>query len=143
MAELARRGMKSPAVRAAAVQITRGLRQKDYLAEARAVHEWVRDQVRYVRDVAGVETLHTADRLLTDRAGDCDDKSVLIAALLGSIGHRLRFVAVGFGRQGFAHVYPEALIGGRWWPLEATEPWPMGQGPSRPPARTMIENVTA
>lgn len=141
MAELARRGSESAMVRAQAVALTRGLRQKDYMAEARAVHGWVRDHVRYVRDVAGVETLHTAERLLIDRAGDCDDKSILIAALLASIGHRVRFVAVGFGPRGFAHVYPEAWIGGRWWPLEATEPWPMGQGPGRTPARTMIENV--
>lgn len=118
-----------------------GIRQKDYLGEARRVHEFARDAIRYTRDIAGVETLHTADRILTDRAGDCDDKSVLIGALLHSIGHRTRLVAVGFGPRGFSHVYPEALIGGRWWPMEATEPWGFGKGPNRRPTRRMIEVV--
>lgn len=111
------------------------------MAEARAVHGWVRDNVRYVRDIAGVETLHTAPRLLVDRAGDCDDKSILIAALLASIGHRVRFVAVGFGPRGYSHVYPEAFIAGQWWPMEATEPWGFGKGPGRKPARLMTEVV--
>lgn len=141
MAVLAQRGSLHPLVRAKAVQLTAGQRQKDYLAEARAVHQWVRDQVRYVRDIAGVETLHTAPRILTDRAGDCDDKSICIGALLTSIGHRVRFVAVGFGPRGFSHVYPEAFIGGLWWPLEATEPWGFGKGPNRTPTRRMIEEV--
>lgn len=123
------------------MQLVQGLRQKDYLAEAKRVHQWVRDSIRYTRDIAGVETLHTADRLLIDRAGDCDDKSVLIGALLHSIGHQTRLVAVGFGPRGFSHVYPEALIGGRWWPMEATEPWGFGKGPNRRPTRTIIEVV--
>lgn len=141
MAALIQQGSLNPVVRAHAVQLVQGLRQKDYLAEARSVHAWVRDAIRYTRDIAGVETLHTADRILTDRAGDCDDKSILIGALLHSIGHPIRLVAVGFGPRGYSHVYPETFIGGRWWPMEATEPWGFGKGPNRRPTRRMIEVV--
>lgn len=141
MAALIKAGSQTLPIRERAVILTAGLRQKDYLAEARAVHAWVRDNVRYVRDIRGVETLHTAPRILAQRAGDCDDKTVLVGALLTSIGHRVRLVAVGFDGRGYSHVYPEAYIGRRWWPLETTEPWPFGQGPQRPPLLRLIQDV--
>ena len=55
-------------------------RPKDYEAELRCLHAFVRDHVRYVRDIEGVETLQTPIQTLNVLAGDCDDKSMLFCA---------------------------------------------------------------
>jgi transglutaminase-like putative cysteine protease len=131
MRDLVRAGKKNPLVRSVAVQLTEGLPQKDWSAEVRALHSFVRDRIRYLRDVRGVETLHTPERILEQRAGDCDDKSILLAALLESIGHPARLRAVSFQPGRFAHVLVETRIGDKWVPLETTEPVRVGWQPRR------------
>lgn len=79
-------------------------RPKDYGAELRCLHAFVRDHVRYVRDVEGVETLQTPVQTLNVLAGDCDDKAMLLCALAGSIGFPTRFAAIGVREQPFSHV---------------------------------------
>ena len=129
MAKLARAGKKQLPVRLAALQITQRLPQRGYSEEVAALHAFVRDRIRYVQDVRGVETLQDPVRTLQLRAGDCDDKSVLLAALLESIGHPARFVAVGFRPGEWSHVYVETRAGLRgrrgrsiWLPLETCAP---------------------
>ena len=133
MADLARRGMRDQDIRNLAVALTtqgflngRGLRQKDFEGEARRLHAFVRDDIRYVLDTDGVELLHDPVTLLEIGAGDCDDKAILLASLLGSIGHRTRFVAVAFEPERFSHVWVQAHLDGRWVDLETTEPIPFG-----------------
>lgn len=127
MAGLVRKGKTSLPVRLAALQLVRDLPQQDWLAEAKSLFEFVRDRIRYVRDIAGVETLQDAERTLQLGQGDCDDKSVLLASLLQSINHPARFHAVAFTPGKFSHVYVDTLVGRQWVGLETTKPWPMGQ----------------
>lgn len=129
MAKLAREGKKTLPVRLAAQQIVQSLPQQDWLGEVNALHEFVRDRIRYVRDIRGVETLQQPERTLQLKSGDCDDKSMLLASLLEAIGHRARFHAIGFQPGKYSHVYTETLIGKRWLPLETTEPWEAGRTP--------------
>ena len=134
MAKLARDGSRSMRVRQLAVELTThgfregtGLAQKDFAGEAARLLEFVRDEIRYVRDIAHVETVHDADRILQLGAGDCDDKAILLAALLGSIGfEHVRFVAAAWAPDRFSHVWTQAFINGRWVDLEPTEPLPFG-----------------
>ena len=140
MARLTREGKKCLPVRLVAQQLTQPLAQRNYPAEVRALHAFVRDRIRYVRDIRGVETIQDAERTLTIKSGDCDDQSVLLAALLESIGHRTRFHAIGFAPDRFSHVYAETLLGNKWIALETTEAWPAGRAPERAVAH-MIENV--
>lgn len=131
MAELIRQGRTALPVRETMKTLIRHLPQKDYMGEIAAAHAFVRDRVRYTRDIRSVETLHTAERLLADRQGDCDDKSILVAALLESIGHRTRLVAIGPRKGVFSHVFPQVVHPkepGVWINLECTEPWPVGAG---------------
>jgi len=86
----------------------------------------VRDEIRYVQDTNGIELLHDPVTLLEIGAGDCDDKSILLASLLESIGHRTRFVAVAFEPDRFSHVWVQDYLDGRWVDLEPTEPLPFG-----------------
>lgn len=120
----------SPMVRELALSLTANLPPKNWAAEAQAIHAFVRDKIRYIKDVRGVETLQTPAQTLRIKQGDCDDKSVLVASLLESIGHPTRFVAVGFtGDKRYTHVFPQTKIAGKWVTLETTEPWPMGRHP--------------
>lgn len=137
MSALVKAGKKNPAVRLKAVALTQGLRQKDRLGEIRALTEWVRDHIRYVRDITNVETVHTAEQILSQEAGDCDDKSVLLAAMLESIGHPTAFMAIGTKAPGkFSHVLPMTRVGERgWMALETTEPVEFGWQPKNVVAR--------
>jgi transglutaminase-like putative cysteine protease len=118
-----------------------GLPPKDWAGEVNAVFSFVRDHIRYVRDIHGVETLQTPLVTLDVQAGDCDDKSTLLATMLASIGHPTRFVAVGYEKPGsYSHVYVETRIGTRWIPLDATVLQPMGWTPRQPAARLVISN---
>lgn len=108
-------------IRDAARSIVRGLPPKAYAREVDAVFRYVRDGIRYLRDIHGVETLQTPLATLETEAGDCDDKSTLLAAMLESIGHPTRFVAVGFKAPGhYEHVYLKTRIGQSWFALDPT-----------------------
>ena len=116
---------------------------KNWVGQIKALHAWVRDNVKYVKDVRGVETLATPIKTLQTRQGDCDDQSVLLASLLESIGHPTRFVAIGASRQGpFQHVFAETRIGQgpqSWHSLETTESFNVGH-PMRYRKRMVMHN---
>lgn len=126
MRRLVRDGKKSVTVRSAALALLHDILQKDYRNEIYRIHSFVRDEIRYVRDINEVETLQTPDKTLELKHGDCDDKSTLAAAMLESIGHPTRFVAAGYGNGDFSHVWVETKLGAIWLPLECTEPVPLG-----------------
>lgn len=138
MRQIARQYKTSLAVRNLALFLTQNLKSKDWFSEAKVIQEYARDKIRYVKDIAGVETLQTPEVTLEVKAGDCDDKSVLIASLLLSIGHPVRFVAIGKTPDNFVHVFPETRIGTKWVALEATEPVNIGWQPTGYPARLIV-----
>ena len=134
MQALIRHGVKDFYVRQKAIDILfeKGVRPKDYLGEIKALFEWVQQNVRYTKDAFRLEILHTARRMLELRAGDCDDMSILLGAMLEAIGHPVRLVIVGpdlLRPDLFTHVYLEVHHQGRWIPLDATMPYPMGWAP--------------
>lgn len=118
---------KAPEIRELALLLTANLPQKKWLAEVNQIHVFCRDRIRYVKDIRGVETLQTPVQTLRIKQGDCDDKSMLACALLESIGHPTRIIAVGFTGGGYSHVFPQTKIGDKWITLETTEPWPLGK----------------
>lgn len=126
MKKLARAGSTNLQVRQLAVRLTNRLQHKDFWNEARNCLEFCKNGIRYVRDIANVETLHTCEALLSAGAGDCDDKAIVLSALLLSIGHKPRFIAVAFAPDEFCHVWVQDLIRGEWVDLEPTEPLPCG-----------------
>lgn len=129
MLELIRAAKIQPALRNLAVLIIAGLPHKAYADQAAAVHRWVQQNIQFVRDVRGIETLTPPAYLLRTRAGDCDDQSMLVASLLETIGLPTRIVVGGPSPETFVHVWAEVEIGGRWCACETTEPWPMGKRP--------------
>lgn len=128
MANFIRHRRFYPAIRRLAESIIANVPEKNAFAEASAIHAWVRDNIRYTPDVANVETLQDPLLLLETRQGDCDDKSMLFAALAQSVGMDVVFIAVAFGGQ-FEHVLPAVLIDGEWVAAETTENVPLGWVP--------------
>lgn len=106
--------------------------EKDELAEIRAIFEFVRDRIRYVKDIYGVETLSTPDKTLEGMIGDCDDQTTLLAAMLEAIGYPTRFVIAGYSGSDFEHVYLQVWVQGHWIGLDPTEQHPMGWEPPDP-----------
>lgn len=137
IARLLREGAKDFQVRQRAIDVffESGVPPKDYLGEIRALFEWVRRNIRYTRDIHRVELLHSARRMLELGAGDCDDQTILLGAMLKSTGHPVRLALVGFHPRRpdlFTHIYLEVFFRGGWIPLDPTVPHPMGWAP---PAR--------
>lgn len=52
------------------------------LAAAKLVYDYVQSHVKYVNDKPGVEQIHTAQRTLAQGFGDCDDMTIVAAAIL-------------------------------------------------------------
>lgn len=129
MSKIVKKDKKLDAVRTIALNTVSNLAEKNYTAEAAALLEYVQNNVRYVRDIRGVETLHDFEALCQYWQGDCDDKSILLASLLESIGHPARFVAVSFDGRHFTHVLVQTKIGRDWVWCETTEHWPLGKPP--------------
>lgn len=138
MRQMVQKAKTDPEVRNLAIDLTARLPDRAWVSEIKALHAFVRDQIRFVRDVLEVETLQTPQQTLAIGAGDCDDKSTLLAALLASIGHRARFVAIGRAPRSFEHVYIEALAGKGWMPLDPSLPWPAGQAPRDVKSRMVV-----
>lgn len=140
MGGLVKAGKKTLPVRQTALYCVKNLNQKDWHSEINCVFQFVRDNIRYVRDIRNVETLSTPEKTLEFKQGDCDDKSVLLASLLESIGHPTRFVAIGFKPNEFVHVYVETKIGQKWIALDSTEPVEMGWQPKNVVSRLIYFN---
>lgn len=129
MVRLAREYRRHPTIRQLAVELTGNQASRDRPGNVRALWLFVRAFIKFMPDVRNVETLHTPIRLLKNRAGDCDDQALLLAALLESIGQGTRFVAMGFEAGRFSHVLTETWLGGQWVPLETTVERSFGWNP--------------
>ncbi len=134
IARLIRDGAKDFYVRQKTIQIFRsyGVRPKDRVGEVSALFDWVRRNIRYTRDIFRTELLHSARRMLELEAGDCDDMTILLGAMLLSTGHPVRLILAGFRphkAHSYNHIYLEVNLRGCWVALDATMPFPMGWAP--------------
>jgi Transglutaminase-like superfamily len=114
-------GSRSPKIHALALNILNAaqVEEKDYIGEMVAIHNYVRDTIRYTRDVSGQETLYPPEEVaFNSQAGDCDDKCMLEAALLGSIGITSRFITIGVTPDRMSHVYLQAKPKDTWISLD-------------------------
>jgi len=140
MRSFARAALRSSnqAVRLLALQIVSNIPDRSYMGEARALQEWVRDQIRYVMDPDDLELVQTPEKTLEFGQGDCDDKSTLLASFLSACGHPCRFVAVGFNEDAFSHVLVETKIGERWVSCETIVPVSLGWYPTGVTSRYVL-----
>lgn len=114
--------------------------ERDKMKEAERIFKFVRDNIRFVKDPLGKETIFSTKALLnpvrTDTGwilkgrmqGDCDDKSITLATMLQIIGIPTRFVAIKtFDKpKYFSHVFVEGLIEDKWIPFDTITKNDMG-----------------
>ena len=114
MRQLARSRAKEPAIRALAMNIIQqaGVASHNYRDEALAIGRYIQANMRYLRDIDGVEQLQDPMLMLQslqkgNAMGDCDDMSLMIATLLISIGAQPYFRTVRYkGAMGpYNHIY--------------------------------------
>jgi len=142
MAQYVRRYKTDSGVRALAQAITKTLPPANTAqgasADVTAIQHFVRDKIRYVGDVEGVETLQTAVYTLKSGSGDCDDKAILVNTLLSSIGYPTLFYYMGVQGSAPCHVTGGVKLGTREIPLETIIP---GAEPGwLPPDATAIKS---
>lgn len=127
------RGATSPLIRLVAEQVVLRIHPKDYLSQVLALRYWCNTHLHYTRDPVNVEWIRDpqalieemvanaeaagAPRAFTDRQKaalvardpraiclcDCDEFSVLLAALCLQVGAPADFVTVGFGQKPIPH----------------------------------------
>lgn len=120
----------NPDIRQAAVSCVFLMPEKNQFAEANAIFSFVRDSVRYVRDIHAVETISTPDKTLLTCIGDCDDQSTLLAAMCEAVGYPSRFVVAGYSDgENLEHVYVQILCGDMWVDCDPTEQRSFGWAP--------------
>lgn len=114
MRRIARSRASNPLLRQLAMKIIQvhGVPSNYHKDEALAIGRYVKEKVRYLRDINGVETLidplTLIDQIVRGEAqGDCDDMALLIATLLLAIGHEPYFRVVKYTRDSasFNHIY--------------------------------------
>jgi hypothetical protein len=113
-------GVLSGQIRQAALEAVRGVERGQ--GEIESVFNYVKDRIEFRGEYE--ETLQEPRVTLQLGAGDCDDHSTLLAALLQSLGFRTRFKTIATPRsQGdFSHVYVEVedKRSKQWVPLDTT-----------------------
>jgi transglutaminase-like putative cysteine protease len=140
MRRFVREYKKNMQIRSLAMQIVSDVENKRWAEEAKALFHFVRRNIRFTRDINGVETIQTPLVTLQLGQGDCDDHSILLASLMESIGHPTRFIAVGFEPDVYEHVFVESKIGAEWTPFDTTEKHNPGWFPPGVQAKLIMYN---
>lgn len=96
---------------------------RDYACEVTAIWNFIVLNVRYTQDQDGEDTYCTVRAILEQGAGDCDDLTVMFAALLKAVGFEniiARIVSVR--GDTWDHIYPIVMLpDGTWMALDVTE----------------------
>jgi hypothetical protein len=127
MSGLIRAAEIMPIVRGTAENLIR--RCSGSVCEVWSLFEFVRRKVRYTRDPYRREFIKTPEvhlRQIFETGmgfGDCDDFTVLLGALLRSIGYAVRIVVIRSPwnkKDEFNHVFLEVHLKNAWRALDAT-----------------------
>ncbi len=109
LAQMVREDAADVDVREFAEKVVSNVPGHQYHREIVACFEYARDRIIYRQDPKGVERLANTRATLRSGAGDCGDKSELLAAFLAALGHTPRFVVLSYDGKSFQHVYVEVL----------------------------------
>lgn len=132
MAEIINASSRNPLVREWARTILSNVVVNRKYDEAEAIHNFVRDNVRYTRDPYGWEYIQTPPILLQGirdfqqgkaarPIGDCDDMTVLSLSLMKSVGFPVVIKTVGYNGK-FSHVYGMVYVNGEWIVTDTVRP---------------------
>lgn len=114
------KSVEDPRMRKLALSITRKCPARDGKCEARAIYDWIRENIRYTGDIAphklgadgpyeAVDFFQSAARTVEFGGGDCDDHTILGATLAihNGIQAKLRVTSRTKKRaEDYTHIYP-------------------------------------
>jgi antitoxin (DNA-binding transcriptional repressor) of toxin-antitoxin stability system len=121
MYQLVGQAVTDPKFQELVYQITQAVPGKDYSGEVRSIFNWVKSNIKYTRDPYGVELVQDVWSTINRARADCDDFSILIAAMGEVMGNPSRFVTVSTRPDKEpCHVYPELNTRGKWTALDVT-----------------------
>lgn len=112
-AQMVREDSRDESLRAFAESLICGCAPHDSACAVQKLFEFARDVIRYVEDPAEVERIADAWRTIEKGEGDCGDKSILLASLLGTIGIRSQFIVQSWDgdlSDGYDHVHIEVFM---------------------------------
>ena len=118
-----------------AKQIVSGCDGKDEFCQSQKIMEWVKSHTKFIRDPSGVELLHTPKFQLQaiERNGelsiDCDDFSMLSAAMGKAVGLPAKFVVLGFleNNAPYTHVFTILKVRDKWYPIDQKYGYPISK----------------
>lgn len=96
-----------------AVDIVRPVAAFNEEAEVQAIFNWVRANIRFVKDPYTKEKLIPPQELLKIRSADCDCQSMLTAALAMAVGYAARWITLSTQAQSpdeFTHIFTEVEV---------------------------------
>ncbi|MEM3629572.1 MAG: transglutaminase-like domain-containing protein [Candidatus Bathyarchaeia archaeon] len=100
----------SAEIRNLATSLTNRYEAGDF-KQARRLYEFVRDEIRYIRDPLLFEDIQPPEITLKRLSGDCDDQAVLLCSLLLAIGFETALIFADTDNDGFSdHVYCAVYI---------------------------------
>jgi len=101
---------RSSEVRNLATRLARRFEAGDF-KQARKIYEYVRDEIRYMRDPLLFEEIQPPEVTLKRFSGDCEDQAILLCSLLLAIGFETALIFADTDSDGLAdHVYSAVYI---------------------------------
>lgn len=121
MKQLSAKSSVNPEIIQLARDIVKSTPEGNDYEKAKAIRNWVVQNIRYEKDVEGVETITEVIELLRQtRVEDCDGQATLVASLLLAIGIPVRFVVIG-PKGNRTHVFCEALLNEKWMSVDTVD----------------------
>jgi len=107
---------KNPRLHLLVAELIRDCPSKAYTCYLKRIVDFVRKNIKYVRDPQKLETLRSPIRTLELGMGDCDDHVILTGTLLRIAGFPVRIVLGDTNHDGkYEHVYVKAYIPRKGW----------------------------
>lgn len=99
------RASSAEAVRTLAGGLVGKCGPEDDACRINAMYDYATNQIKYVKDPVSFDYLSEATETILTKAGDCEDKSILLAGMLKVIGERPKLVLLTRPDTGRGHVF--------------------------------------
>ena len=113
-----------PFIRQLGLKLIKGVKEDNQTGEIKKLFYYVRDKIRFTRDVQGIETLQYPENTANWGGGDCDCKTILLGALLKTIGNKIRFSIYKINNPDkFDHINLQVFLrrSNKWFTLDPTK----------------------
>jgi len=126
--------VQSPAIRNLAARVVKNkITDTD---KAIAIYDYIRNNIRYVREPKGQDIFQPPERTVATRLGDCEDHFALVSAIAKLAGMPVKAKVISQDSITFTHIYPLLKVNGKWVPMDTTLGGILGREPTYLMGRT-------